>query len=315
MNINVNRIMTLHALTFLHPGTGQNTGAVDLPVQRERHTGYPMIQSSGLKGSLRDKAERSKDEGKANPELISVFGSADNNEIAGALAVTDARILAFPMRSLQQVFVWVTCPMVLQRLARDISLIGLHAADRPQGASALHQLVDGLSLSAPLGFGEAIFPADSGFVSPLIVEEHRLKVCETPEASAFAGKVATAFQALCPNLYTKRLVIVSNEDFQFFVRHATQVSARIALNDRKTTSGDGGNLWYEETLPPETVLYALLLANKPRTGAEDAVLADAAAVMNWVEELFPKDKSYLQIGGNETVGQGWCQVNFSGDTP
>lgn len=312
MNNKVNRIMTLHALTFLHPGTGQNTGAVDLPVQRERHTGYPMIQSSGVKGSLRDKAEQSKDKGKADPELISVFGSADNGEIAGALAVTDARILAFPMRSLQQVFVWVTCPMVLQRLARDISLIGIPAADRPQGASALHQLVDGLTLSAPLGFGEAIFPADSGFVSPLIVEEHRLKVCETPEASAFAGEVTKAFQALCASLDAKRLIIVSNEDFQFFVRHATQVSARIALNNRKTTSGDGGNLWYEETLPPETVLYALLLANKPRNSSDDAPLSDAAAVMKWLVDLFPADKAYLQVGGNETVGQGWCQVNFSG---
>lgn len=305
MNSNVNRIMTLHALTFLHPGTGQNTGAVDLPVQRERHTGYPMIQSSGLKGSLRDEAERSKEKGKADPELISVFGSADNGEIAGALAVTDARILAFPMRSLQQVFVWVTCPMVLERLERDLSLIGQQT------------LMQGLSFSKLLGFGEAAAPAESGFESPLVLEEHALKLCETPEASAFADKVATAFQTLCPNLDTKRLVIVSDEDFQFFVRHATQVSARIKLDEErnKTTSGKGGNLWYEETLPPETVLYALLLANKPRTGTEDTALTDAAVVINWVEELFPKDKSYLQVGGNETVGQGWCQVNFSGGTP
>lgn len=303
MNNKVNRIMTLHALTFLHPGTGQNTGAVDLPVQRERHTGYPMIQSSGLKGSLRDKAEQSK--GKADAGLISVFGSSENGETAGALAVTDARILAFPMRSLQQVFVWVTCPLVLQRLARDLSLIG------QQG------LIEDYSLPEPLGFGNALVSAGSGFVSPLVLEEHALTLAETPEAGVSDDKVATAFHALCPNLDSKRLVIISNEDFQFFVRHATQVSARIKLDEegKKTTSGKGGNLWYEETLPPETVLYALLLANKPRTSAEDAALADAATVMNWVEKLFPKDKSYLQVGGNETVGQGWCQVNFRGGEP
>lgn len=207
------------------------------------------------------------------------------------------------MRSLQQVFVWVTCPLVLQRLEHDLSLIGKQA------------LLQGVSFPTLLGFGEAAAPAESGFESPLVLEEHALKLCKTPETSGFADKVATAFHTHCPNLDSKRLVIVSDEDFQFFVRHATQVSARIALNDRKTTSGDGGNLWYEETLPPETVLYALLLANKPRTSAEDAALVDASKVMQWVRDLFPDGKSYLQVGGNETVGQGWCQVHFAGETP
>jgi CRISPR-associated protein Cmr4 len=40
-NNKASRLMSLHALTFLHPGTGQSTGVVDLPVQRERHTGSP----------------------------------------------------------------------------------------------------------------------------------------------------------------------------------------------------------------------------------------------------------------------------------
>ena len=305
MNSNVNRIMSLHALTFLHPGTGQNTGTVDLPVQRERHTGYPMIQSSGLKGSLRDKAEQIKD--KTDEGLCSVFGSSDNGDTAGALAVTDARILAFPMRSLQQVFVWVTCPMVLKRLDRDLTLIGL------QALVPNFSLAECLALweTQPLGFGNALTSADSGFVSPLVLEEHLLTLQDTPDTQGVAGKVAMAFQTLCPGVDTRRLVIVSDEDFQIFVRHSTQISARIALNDRKTTDGDGGNLWYEETLPPETVLYALLLANKPRNSVEDAPLADATAVINWVVDLFPSGKSYLQVGGNETVGQGWCQVEFT----
>ena len=43
------RILTLYAETSLHPGTGQTTGVVDLPIQRERHTGFPKIEATGFK--------------------------------------------------------------------------------------------------------------------------------------------------------------------------------------------------------------------------------------------------------------------------
>lgn len=40
--------------TPLHAGSGNELGVVDLVIQRERHTGYPKIEASGVKGSLRD---------------------------------------------------------------------------------------------------------------------------------------------------------------------------------------------------------------------------------------------------------------------
>ena len=55
------------------------------------------------------------------------------------------------------------------------------------------------------------------------------------------------------------------------------------------------NLWYEETLPPDTVLYALLAG---RSGG----------ALGSLDALFPEDDPYLQAGGNETVGQGWFAV-------
>ncbi len=47
-------LLGLHALTALHPGAGGALGTVDLPVQRERHTHWPNIAGSALKGILRD---------------------------------------------------------------------------------------------------------------------------------------------------------------------------------------------------------------------------------------------------------------------
>ena len=46
-------VLYIHALTSLHPGSGTALGVVDLPVQRERHTQWPTIPGSALKGVLR----------------------------------------------------------------------------------------------------------------------------------------------------------------------------------------------------------------------------------------------------------------------
>jgi len=43
--------------TPLHAGSGQDLGIVDMPIQRERHTDFPKIEGSGLKGSIRETFE------------------------------------------------------------------------------------------------------------------------------------------------------------------------------------------------------------------------------------------------------------------
>ncbi|MCX7999648.1 MAG: RAMP superfamily CRISPR-associated protein [Leptospiraceae bacterium] len=38
----------------LHVGSGNEIGLIDLPIQREKHTNFPKIESSSLKGALRE---------------------------------------------------------------------------------------------------------------------------------------------------------------------------------------------------------------------------------------------------------------------
>src|SRR5438128_1522479 len=149
----VARLLGLHAQTSLHPGSGTALGTVDLPVQRERHTMWPTIPGSALKGILRDACreriandqtldldnlerfddkldERAERKGsrrqRADATLLlnEVFGppAGSSGDFAGALSLTDARLLAFPVRSLKGVFAWVSCRGVLDRLARDAAL-------------------------------------------------------------------------------------------------------------------------------------------------------------------------------------------------
>jgi CRISPR type III-B/RAMP module RAMP protein Cmr4 len=49
-------MLYVYAETPLHAGSGRGLGGVDLPIQRERVTGYPIVQASSLKGKLRAEA-------------------------------------------------------------------------------------------------------------------------------------------------------------------------------------------------------------------------------------------------------------------
>jgi len=125
-------VMCIYAETPIHPGSGAALGAVDLPIQRERHTEFPIIQGSSLKGVLRNAAEdvgitgtiKIKEGNKEVEEkwVDIIFGE---QERMGGISVTDARILAFPVRTLKGVFGWITSPLVLDRFRRDLGLAGI----------------------------------------------------------------------------------------------------------------------------------------------------------------------------------------------
>lgn len=292
------KLITLQAITFLHPGTGQTTGVVDLPVQREVHTGFPMFAASGFKGSLRDKAEHHWKDHPAKVETV--FGSQveAENPSAGSFSITDARILAFPVRSLQQVFLWVTCPLVLERLRRDAGLIGLTCPDFGKGIT--------------LNEGTAVVARDSGLTGPLVLEEIQFTIDGNSDAASVSEFILGKLKAEA-GFDGKRLVIIPNDDFEYLTNHCTQVSTRIKLNIQKTTTGGGGNMWVEETLPPETIMYALAVCHGPRMKAkakEDGDAGGPEQIAGLLEELLTD--GYLQIGGNETVGQGWCCINMTG---
>lgn len=294
-------LLGLYAETPLHPGTGQALGAVDLPVQRERHTNYPLIPGSSIKGVMRAAAEHrhQRDKGAV---VTAIFGPGNQNasDHAGALGFSDARTLLFPVRSLFGVFAWLTCPFVLARFRRDAALVGL--------------TVPGSPALTP--------PRDSALVAPqsalvgdqqVVLEEFTFRAQaheEVQQIGAFLAKEVLpvyAEYAAWRERLPRHLAILPDDDFGDFVRFATEVVARIALNDEtKTTSGEGGNLWYEEQVPSETVLYSLALASRPRRPLNG--LQSAADVLTTLADLQP---ARVQIGGNETVGRGIVAVRLN----
>ncbi|HXG06608.1 MAG TPA: type III-B CRISPR module RAMP protein Cmr4, partial [Nitrososphaera sp.] len=106
-------ILSIYTETPMHPGSGSSINRpIDLPIQRERHTDFPFIQSSTLKGVLLNYAKTS------NGNVDEIFGKPD---YAGLVSITDAKLAAFPVRTLSGVFGWITCPLILNRLVMDVS--------------------------------------------------------------------------------------------------------------------------------------------------------------------------------------------------
>jgi CRISPR-associated protein Cmr4 len=277
---------------------------VDLPIQRERHTGFPVIPGTAIKGVLRDLAERKSSDKKA---IADVFGpEAGSGDLhGGALSITDARLLLFPVRSLEGVFVWVTCPFVLMRLERDLK------SGKIQGLT-LSPIQDGIKT------GHAIRGKQSALTgSPLVLEEYDFQWLDGEEQRGIPDTLAPQLANLLPATpeyqpYQERLrthlVIVSDEDFTHLVTTATEVVTRIKLNERKTTTGDGGNMWVEEFLPSDCVFYALALAMPPRSGNANSSIQEADGVLNFLRDNIRPD--LIQIGGDETVGRGWMRVRM-----
>ncbi len=260
------------AETPIHPGTGRSLGVVDLPVAREAATDYPMIPSSGFKGALRDLAERLP-AGENGPDVDRTFGSPGR---AGELLVSDVRLLLLPVRSLTGAYRWATCPHLLERFARDLRRCGLEPGFAIPRVEEQHVLAEG-----------------SG---TLFLEERQFQVAGPVPEEIVTGLTGVIPDADARNRLRHRLAVLADDDFAWFVRYGLQVQARNVLEDGTKKSI---NLWYEETLPPDTVMYALL------TGRNDGSL-------QVLDTLFPDRAGYIQAGGNETVGHGWFQVRRLG---
>lgn len=284
-------LLFIHCLTSMHPGTGAALGVVDLPVQRERHTQWPTVPGSSLKGVLRAACAASA--GRHDEQVLSAFGpeTVAASEHAGALSVSDARLLAFPVRSLKGVFAWTTCSSVLSRLERDLGVVGGPPLQKiPNVAENEAATIP----NSPLGIdGRAL------------LEEFDFGLAEEPLASAVSGWIAS--QAVDDSGTKERIrshtAILHDNDFTHFVRHATEVTARVGLDYQRKTVRKGA-LFYEESLPPETLFYAIVTAEDSRRHGRGESGSDLIA---WLRGKLGR---MLQIGGGESVGKGICAVRL-----
>lgn len=286
-------LITIYARSPIHVGSGSSVDVVDLPIMRERITAFPVIPSTSLKGVLLQWSR----EKWGNPRSIEVpdkakvlFGFSKKNEntqvsAAGCVQIMEAKILAFPVRSLSGCFAWLTCPTVLERFNRDTG------RNVPVPTVEKDMVIAGNEIV--VGKNEAIF------------EEYRFQIKNG--AGPTAADVAKTLLELVDDPVWKsklqnRLAIVNDENFQHFVTTCTEVVARIAI-DPATRTNASGALFNQENVPSESVFYSVLNVLPPRQ--KETTIENAVEYLN---ELFGQQPIILQIGGDETTGFGLCEI-------
>ena len=266
-------LLGLLAETAIHPGAGQSTGFVDLPVAREAATDYPVIVGSSLKGAMRERARQEIGDESTREDI---FGRQDS---AGGVLFSDARLLLLPVRSLNGAYRWVTCPHLLERFGRDRMRAGMAG----EALSLTHAVQLGEAKALTNKMGETLFLEERQFTSVADVDTEIVKAIE-PLMESEAARARLM----------KQIVVLSDDDFSWFARYGLGVVARNVL---EADTKESKNLWYEESLPADSLFYTVLYERNAGTLEPFGQLLE--------------ERPYVRMGGNETIGQGWFAVTIT----
>ena len=300
----------------VHAGSGTSVGVVDLPIQREVFTGLPIFQPSGLKGALREHFETNFPS--QEYKIKQVFGPSKGAEHAGAISLSQARVVLFPLASAKGVFAYATCPLCLQLLKRDLAAIGYpipselsdipmtteEELPRPLEGIALVTKADSpnnlpgsdLVINGKVVLGEFAFEASSHSKASLIAKWlSENAIPQSDEYEPWREKVK------------RSLIILDNDTFLNLILTKTEVVTRNVIGEKGTSE----NVWTEEHLPTDTLLYSVLCAHDPLDDGKEAIrLKDAKEVINYVKKPNDKPISRFFFGGDQTVGRGLLKVQF-----
>lgn len=276
----------IHCLSAVHLGDGSSTGTIDLPIQREKITGFPIFRDSSLRGAIR--AHFEEDEATHNDKhFIPTFGSRDHGDSHSALEVFPAHLLFFPVRSFNGLFAWVTCPYILKRYQAALQKFGtapfeydFPTAIEDRHIIATEQLIIGNS--SKVGLEEFLFEA---------------------QPSETFAKLATYFaRATQIERLATHCAMVSDTVFGYMARLFTEKVTRNKI-DLETGVAVDGALFNEEFLPEQCVLYATLGFSNQFSKKEDR--KKDKEIQQYVHDNVV---STLSIGGDKSIGKGLIQI-------
>ena len=282
-------LLIIRTLTPTHPGAGTSTGAIDLMLQREVTTNFPFIQGSSIKGAIRSHLRN-----EPQSVLDQVFGPRNSdgaNLSKGALIISDASLLFYPVRSLKGLYALVTCPEILRRLKMphidlEIPETLLKFKDKSR-AKALN------ATKSKYGIGGRVYFEDLNFEVDEIGQD-KLEWIKKLGFNDDPQKDDSEFRKI-----VNRLFIVHDDVFQYFVEFATQVMSRNRIS-YGTGVVERGALWTEEHLPPETYLFSYLEDNNEKVDGTNSAIG-------WINDKI--NTKVIHLGGDETVGKGFVELN------
>jgi CRISPR-associated protein Cmr4 len=229
--------------TNTHVGSGQtNSGIVDNVVQRDLVNLFPTIQSTSLKGALKEWLKSGLGKQKESEEI---FGTEDkNNNKQATHYVFPANLLSFPMRSNKHFYFNVTCPFIIEELQKHLNLFGITDYDNDLIA---------LAASNPLKDKPISLDNKEG----VIIEKHSIKTVSC-NGSNYTESIK--------KLFGDNLVIMHNDDFKTITKRLPVITRNQLEN------GKSENLFYEEIVPREAYFTFLIGFKSTETTLFDTVI-------------------------------------------
>lgn len=285
-----------YCTTPLHMGAGTSVGAIDNPIQREVHSNHPIIAGSGLKGAVRHHVTRQWGSERKN-NITALFGSetTSGDLTAGAVSFTDANLIAFPVRSVKNTYVYVTCPYALARLKRMAELAGLDFKFDVAGIKTVSASTDSALIEGKLCLEAYEFNASEDEDTTGIAEWLSENCLSDDGGSFFKEKIQSD------------LFVLTDDDFNFFIKQATVVEAHVRIDDETGTAVRGA-LFYTENLPPESILAGVVLSSTERKAKDNRMSAEQCLEKTmWDEDGV--SGQLVQMGGDATTGRGLVLIN------
>ncbi|MCT4619213.1 MAG: type III-B CRISPR module RAMP protein Cmr4 [Marinisporobacter sp.] len=275
------------AITPVHAGSGRQLGIIDMPIQKESHTGIPKIEGASVKGCMREAYHRSNKKEDTNK----LFGYENGNDGAALIGFSDAKLLFYPIKSIHQLFTYITCPYLINRFLEDKSF-----STGEEMKSILEDIKEGhvhlyTNNKDKLKDEKEIVLDVYDFKIDDVLEE--IKLDQTTEKND-TQEICTLYKKLG---LKKDIAILSDTDFMEIIFLNREIITRNRIDHETGIVKDGG-LFTEEYLPAESVLYSLLLVNGILEGKEEE---NKKLVEDYQKKDIPK---VLQIGGNKTIGKG-----------
>lgn len=286
-----NEAYIIRTKTNLHAGSGDtNFGIVDKQVQRDSISNLPIINSSSLKGAIRDHFsdllaqtnDIAVDSEFVKPFVFkTIFGDEQKNldeedsktysklPKQGLVKFIDAKLLFLPLRSNKKPYYHVTSVETLKNAKEFLENFGINLNFEEINTNGK----------------SVVISKEKEFVTVEDVE------CETLDLD---------LQKLKDLFNIENLAIFTEEDFNEAVSNLP-VIARNKLNNGKSE-----NLWYEEVLPRESILYTLFCYYDNLDSKADSSGKSDKKKFEMAYKLFEKRllEDNIQIGANASIGYG-----------
>lgn len=275
------KLYVITTMSNMHVGSGEyNTGVIDNLVQRDLINQFPNVNSSSLKGALREFFDSCNDIKEKGAFIKDVFGSSPRDKSedmqAGSFRFFEANILSYPVRSDKAAYLRAVSVDVIKEMIVRIKEFGITNEDVKQQVAALKSLSQ--------------IPVKEGCPIVLTAELAGAIIEEFDLIAQFNTTLPDTLKKQIIGMFGERIVLLHNADFARLCGcNRLPVVSRNYLE-----SGKSENLWYEEVVPRLTQFYFIVIEDERYESEFDKNISS----------------SLIQIGGNSSIGYGFSKIEL-----